>query len=54
MPELIYHLTYIVQPRYSGALLNGLEFYNKTSLNNLGWQNGTDGSEFPCKPDDFR
>ena len=32
MPELVYHLTYIVQPRYSGALLNGLEFYNKTSL----------------------
>merc|ERR1711862_220949 len=38
MPELIYHLTYIVQPRYSGALLNGLEFYNKTSLANLGWR----------------
>ena len=30
LPELMYHLTYIVQPRYSGAILNGLEFYEKT------------------------
>jgi len=53
MPELIYHLTYIVQPRYSGALLNGLEFYNKTSLENLGWRNETEGKDYPCKQTDF-
>ena len=54
MPELIYHLTYIVQPRYSGALLNSLEFYNKTSLVNLGWKNETEGREFQCNKDNFR
>ena len=54
MPELIYHLSYIVQPRYSGALLNGLEFYNKTSLVNLSWRNETTGIVTQCKKDDFR
>ena len=54
MPELIYHLTYIVQPRYSGALLNSLEFYNKTSLVNLGWRNETEGQSYACRKDDFR
>lgn len=54
MPELIYHLSYIVQPRYSGALLNGLEFYNKTSLANLGWRNETSGQDFECSQADFR
>ena len=54
MPELIYHLSYIVQPRYSGALLNGLEFYNKTSLVNLSWRNETSGRVTPCRKDDFR
>ena len=54
MPELIYHLSYIVQPRYSGALLNGLEFYNKTSLVNLSWRNETTGNVTQCRKDDFR
>ena len=49
MPELVYHLTYIVQPRYSGALLNGLEFYNKTSLVNL-----NSSATAACVKDDFR
>ena len=49
MPELIYHLSYIVQPSYSGALLNGLEFYNKTSLVNLSWRNETTGVVTQCK-----
>ena len=49
MPELIYHLSYIVQPRYSGALLNGLEFYNKTSLVNL-----NSSATAACVQDDFR
>jgi len=54
MPELIYHLSFIVQPRYSGALLNGLEFYNKSSLVNLGWRNETTGRVTACMKDDFR
>jgi len=54
LPELMYHLTYIVQPRYGGAVLNGLEFYNKTSLVNLGWRNESTGQEFTCRKDDFR
>ena len=54
MPELIYHLSFIVQPRYSGALLNGLEFYNKSSLVNLSWRNETTGRVTACMKDDFR
>jgi len=51
LPELMYHLTYIVQPRYSGLVLNGLEFYNKTSLRYLPWKNETTGVETSCSTD---
>jgi len=61
LPEMMYHLTYIIQTRYSGAVLNGLEFYDsdlpgcggagtcdKTSLLNLGTWNSTSGLSFSC------
>ena len=41
LPELLYHLTYVTHSRYTGALLNEVEFFNKTSLKNLAWLNGT-------------
>ena len=51
MPEILYHLSYITQSRYTGALLNGVEFHEKTSLQlgvgqGLNWENGTD--LIPC------
>ena len=47
-----FKITYFLY-RYSGALLNGLEFYNKTSLANLGWRNETSGQNFECRQNDF-
>jgi len=49
LPEILYHLTYITQSRYTGALLNQIEFHNKTSLVELKWINET-GFEFECDP----
>ena len=49
LPEILYHLTYITQTRYTGALLNQVEFHNKTSLVELKWINET-GFEFECDP----
>jgi len=51
LPELMYHLTYIVQTRYSGLILNSLEFYNKTSLQYLPWRNETSGVLTQCSTD---
>ena len=53
LPELVYHLTYIVQPRYSGAVLNKLEFHDKSSLVLLPWRNETTGVVFTCSKDNF-
>ena len=53
LPELVYHLTYIVQPRYSGAVLNKLEFHDKSSLVLLPWRNETTGDVFTCSKDNF-
>jgi len=53
LPELVYHLSYIVQPRYTGALLNKLEFYNKSSLVLLPWRNETNGQVTQCTKESF-
>jgi len=53
LPELMYHLTYILQSRYSGAILNHLEFHDRQSLVGLGWRNETSGQEFPCTKDAY-
>merc|ERR1711953_775281 len=49
LPDILYHLTYITQSRYTGALLNEVEFHDKTSLVELKWINET-GFEFECDP----
>ena len=56
LPELMYHLTYIVQTRYSGAVLNGLEFHDsdspfgatKASLYKLGHWDSVRGKNLSC------
>jgi len=53
LPELMYHVSYILQSRYSGAILNRLEFYERKSLIGLGWRNETTGEEFPCIEDSY-
>lgn len=53
LPELVYHLTYIVQPRYTGAILNKLEFHNKASLVLLDWKDEATGQAVPCTEDNF-
>ena len=52
MPEFLGHLTYMTQTRYSGAILNDIEFYNRTSLSNLQWLND-DGEEMQCQGNTF-
>ena len=39
--------------RYSGAILNRLEFYERRSLVGLGWRNETSLQEFPCIKDSY-
>jgi len=53
LPELMYHITYILHSRYSGAILNRLEFYERQSLVGLGWRNETTAKEFPCIKDSY-
>jgi hypothetical protein len=52
LPEFLYHLTYVTQSRYAGAVLNGLEFHNRTSLVGLQWQDET-GRKLPCHANAF-
>ena len=52
LPEFLYHLTYITQTRYSGAVLNGVEFFNRTSLVSLKWRDEA-GRELPCEGNTF-
>ena len=48
LPTVLYHLTYMTQSRYTGALLNEVEFHNKTSLVELQWINVTSNQKYPC------
>ena len=48
LPEILYHLTYITQSRYTGALLNQVEFHDKTSLVSLRWINDTNNQLYSC------
>ncbi len=52
LPEFLYHLTYITQTRYSGAILNDIEFYNRTSLSHLQWQDDS-GNTMQCQGNTF-
>ena len=52
MPEFLYHITYITQTRYSGAILNQIEFYNRTSLVSLHWMD-EGGRKLPCEGNTF-
>ena len=49
LPEFMEHLTFVTQSRYTGAILNNLEFYNKTSLTSLQWINATTGVVNQCQ-----
>jgi len=53
LPEFVEHLTYVTQARYTGAILNNIEFYNKTSLTSLRWINETTGTTFRCQGNSF-
>lgn len=53
LPEILYHFTYITQSRYTGALLNEVEFYQKTSLVGLKWINEETGQTFRCEGSSF-
>merc|ERR1712008_598 len=53
LPEILYHLTYITQSRYTGALLNQVEFHEKTSLVDLNWINATNSQEYKCDGREF-
>jgi len=48
MPDALNHLTYVTQSRYTGAALNSLEFYNRSSLLNLSTRNETMDKSFAC------
>ena len=39
---------YVTQSRYTGAALNNLEFYNRSSLLNLATRNETMDKSFAC------
>ena len=52
MPEFLGHLTYVTQTRYSGAILNDIEFYNRTSLANLQWVD-EEGRKMQCQGNTF-
>ncbi len=52
LPEFLYHLTYITQTRYSGAILNQIEFFNRTSLVELQWEDD-EGRRLPCQGNTF-
>jgi hypothetical protein len=49
----MYHLTFITQTRYTGAIFNEIEFYNRTSLVNLMWVNETSQQKFRCEGNTF-
>ena len=53
LPEFLYHLTYLTQTRYSGAVLNALEFHNRTSLVDLQWRDDETGRKLPCQGNTF-
>ena len=53
LPDLLYHLTYVTQTRYTGAIFNEIEFYNKTSLVSLMWVNETSQQKFRCEGNTF-
>ena len=53
LPEFMEHLTYVTQSRYTGAILNNVEFYNKTSLTSLRWINATTGKTSVCQSSQF-
>jgi hypothetical protein len=53
LPDLMYHLTFITQTRYTGAIFNEIEFYNRTSLVNLMWVNETSQQKFRCEGNTF-
>ena len=53
LPEFLEHLTYVTQARYTGAILNNVEFYNKTSLTSLRWINATTGKTSVCQSSQF-
>ncbi len=45
-------LSPLFQSRYSGAVLNDIEFYNRTSLVDLQWEDGG-GNRVPCRGSRF-
>uniref|UniRef100_A0A0K2T2T6 ATP-binding cassette sub-family G member 5 n=2 Tax=Lepeophtheirus salmonis TaxID=72036 RepID=A0A0K2T2T6_LEPSM len=49
LPKTFYHLTYLTQSRYTGLVLNDIEFFNKTSLQNLGLYDDINERVNPCK-----
>jgi len=53
LTDLLYHLTFITQTRYTGAILNGIEYHNKTSLVSLMWMNETANQKFRCEGNTF-
>jgi len=53
LPEFMEHLTFVTQSRYTGAILNNLEFYNKTSLTSLQWINATSSVVNQCQGSSF-
>jgi hypothetical protein len=53
LPDLLYHLTFVTQTRYTGAILNEIEFYNRTSLVSLMWINETSQQKFRCEGNTF-
>merc|ERR1712110_552323 len=53
LPDILYHLTYVTQSRYTGALLNEVEFHEKTSLVDLQWINATTNQKYSCDSREF-
>ncbi len=53
LPDLLYHLTFITQTRYTGAIFNEIEYYNKTSLVSLKWINETTQQTYKCEGNTF-
>lgn len=53
LPDFMEHLTYVTQTRYTGAILNNIEFFNKTSLTALSWLNVTTGKTIRCDENVF-
>lgn len=53
LPPFLRHLTYVCQTRYSGAVLNDIEFYNRTSMDALQWVDSATGRKLPCEGNNF-